>query len=199
MSGRRRRDENPPRVRAWVLSFVAVLILLSVTDYLTYFLKSSYSIAKKPDTSSILYPNDCHDLYVVEEGSQNSNLCIDRFNSVNIETITNPLVISENITMFVNDNHQYRSRPSWQLCIAQHDHQHGFRIKTHQNSFESNPSTLSKIDCDLYLSATAPNPSNQNWDWKSNGFGDDSITIYSYAQEFQKSKLRALFFFCRDK
>ena len=199
MSGRRRRDENPPRVRAWVLSFVAVLILLSIADHLKYFLKTSYSTAEKLGTPSLLYPDDSHDLYVVEEGSQNSHLCVDRFNSINIEATSNPLLISENVTIFLNDNHQFQSRSSWQLCIAQHDHQHGFRIKTYQSSAESNPSLASKIDCDLYLSATVPNPGTENWDWKSNGVGDDSITIYSYAEEFRKSKLRALFISTNEK
>lgn len=208
MTTRKRREGNPRRIRACVLLLFALLVPLAIVlvyfrstilaNDLNYSETDSYSRAENSGTPSPPFLDESHDHYIVEMGSHNPHLCVDNFD-FDGTGILNALTIAENTTVFFNNDHRSQLSSSWQLCIAQHDHQHGFRFKTYQIAMGSNPSDVSKVDCDLYLSATVPNPSAKNWDWKSNDIGKDSITIYSYAEEFQKSNLRTLFISTHEK
>jgi hypothetical protein len=76
----------------------------------------------------------------------------------------------------------YEERKSFQLCFANHNHNHMLKAQI----FHHSASDIG--DCDVYLSASEKLPSPTRWDWKSTSIGPDTINIYSFAREFQNSK-----------
>lgn len=76
----------------------------------------------------------------------------------------------------------YEERKSFQLCFANHNHNHMLKAQIFHHS--SNDIG----DCDIYLSTSEKLPSPSRWDWKSTSIGPDTINIYSFTREFQNSK-----------
>jgi hypothetical protein len=74
-----------------------------------------------------------------------------------------------------------------QVCFGRHAHQHTIDVKIVPSNTAS--------DCDMYVSASNPNPSSLQWDWKSTkvGAGEESLRIMSYAKEFLAANLNTVF------
>jgi hypothetical protein len=123
----------------------------------------------------LLSPN-----FIVDHEFISSQLCVTERLS-----LLKGVDVTENNKMVLNAN-KMAIDSHWQLCVAHHNHQHEFKLKVIPDRETQNNL---KTTCDLYLSASAISPSSSNWDWKT----ATDITIYSYATEFQKASLDALF------
>ena len=137
--------------------------------------------------------------FIVDEGLGARNLCINGAREYENTPAFPHLVIEENHVTVLNADRRIRNRPNWQLCIAHHDHQHAFRLKTYPKFATLHSKLDSKIDCDLYISANATDPTSDSWNWKSENIGEDSITVYSHSEEFKESKLDTLFISMKEK
>ena len=137
--------------------------------------------------------------FIVDEGLGVRNSCINGAREYENTPAFPHLVIEENQVTVLNADRRIRNRPKWQLCIAHHDHQHAFRLKTYPKSATIQSKLDSKIDCDLYISANATDPTSDRWNWRSENIGEDSITLYSHSEEFKESKLDTLFISMKEK
>ena len=163
------------------LLIVGILIIISVIlpiAIVILFLTSAKSMreekVKRENITQIR--NDVVDLsphFIIDHKFISSQLCVtERLSSFKgVDIIEN---IPTVLTGEISDNH-------WQLCVAHHNHQHAFKLKVFSDQDD--------LNCELFLSASSISPSVDNWDWKTT----NDIKIYSYAIEFQKSALDALF------
>ena len=136
--------------------------------------------------------------YIVDQSFVSDELCTEESSLYGLNAPVTTIDLIENIPLVVKaDEHSLSN--TWQLCYAHHDHQHGFKLKTYPNPNAAGYGEESRIDCDLYLSATSTLPSASDWDWKSTDVGYDSITVYQFASEFQRSRLKALFISINEK
>jgi hypothetical protein len=148
-------------------------------------------IDESPKITSSKYSSP---LFIVDQKFAALQLCVDSDLDGQASAIKSTDITENQPLLLYSDRISSIESPStWQLCIAHHDHQHAFKLKTYPNSNGSKLDKNLKVDCDLFLSTSVVSPGPQNWDWKSNDRGHDSITIHSYAAEFQKSSLNTLF------
>ena len=136
--------------------------------------------------------------YIVDQSFISAELCTRESSLYGLNAQITTIDLIENIPLVIKADELSVSN-TWQLCYAHHDHQHGFKLKTYPNPNAVGSSEQSQADCDLYLSATSTLPNSSNWDWKSTDNGYDSITIYQFASEFRRSKLKALFITINEK
>ena len=127
------------------------------------------------------------------------NLCINGTREYENTLVFPHLVLEENQITLLNTDRRLRSRSSWQFCIAHHDHQHGFRLKTYPKSTTPDSKLNPKLDCDLYVSANSTDPTTDDWTWRSANVGVDSITVFSHLKELQELKLDTLFIAVKEK
>lgn len=137
--------------------------------------------------------------FIVDKGLGARNLCVNGAREYENTPAFPHLIIEESHITLLNADRRIRNRLDWQLCIAHHDHQHAFRLKTYPKYATIHSMLDSKIDCDLYVSANASFPTSDGWNWRSENFGEDSITIYSQSEELKESKLDTLFISMKEK
>lgn len=217
MRGKNQRIQSR---KGTTICFLVIFALFIPFAVVFFFLITAQTIKKnksdRKHDNNIIQPIQSQVTEVVIDNieAQNSHFAIEEdyislqncVNSYSIDGYTSPYTsinIPENSPVIFNSKiitNNIQSITNCQLCFAHHNHQHTFKLKVYpkfQTSTTSLTSTTSNkrnnIDCDIYLSASNVSPSLEYWDWKSNRIGNDSITIHSYADEFQKSQLSSLF------
>ena len=208
MGSKKTASTTVPFVYKLLTLLVVLLLLVSVLEFMS--MGELEKLKKIPTTdlpavyieseSGIKNENEPQmaSHFIVDQEFISAKLCVNDNDLSGQYTAFKSTIINENIPIKLSGE-GYAFYNTWQLCFAQHYHQHGFRLKTYPTVSASESAGTEKIDCDLHLSATETSPSKEYWDWKSNDTGNDTITIYSYAEEFQKSQLSALFISVSEK
>lgn len=184
----RMKTKKGDRSNVKKLFIVGIIIIISII-FILLFLTPTKRITEAKNEKITLIRNEAVDSekenphFIVDQEFVSSQLCVsERLSSFNSMDVIENIPVILNGEVMESDSH-------WQLCVAKHNHQHAFKLKVSPDLMHREPQEILKVNCDLFLSTSAVLPSADNWDWKTS----NDITIYSYATEFQKSALNALF------
>jgi transposase-like protein len=165
---------------------IIISIILPIVLILSYLTSAKRGREQRVNKENLVIRNEVVDSdqlsphFIIDQEFISSHSCFtERLSS------SKGIDVTENNRMILN-NDKLAIDSHWQLCIAHHNHQHSFKLEVFP---DHEPQRDLKTTCDLYLSTSAISPTFDNWDWKTT----NDITIHSYATEFQKSALDALF------